>query len=233
MGDQSRALLPPADPPPRAAGTHLGARHRFRRQLVRHRVAGRAAHHLADRLLGRELHPRRPHRNHRPPVAAYGATAQPAVPLGARARCAGARAGRRRVRCRLHRSAGAAGRAAHRQRAGSPMAVHQPRPGAGPLPATHSRHAARTAGTIVHRRATGLSFPVAGAPRAAQRLLERVRPPREAPSVVHSGWNHGPMLTRAVGGVLDADARLGLAAARRRLPFAGLSVWAVCRREHE
>ncbi|MFZ2443265.1 MAG: hypothetical protein WAW51_12945, partial [Ilumatobacteraceae bacterium] len=70
-------------------------------------------------------------------------------------------------------------------------------------------------------------------PRAAQRLLERVRPPREAPSVVHSGWNHGPMLTRAVGGVLDADARLGLAAARRRLPFAGLSVWAVCRREHE
>ena len=70
-------------------------------------------------------------------------------------------------------------------------------------------------------------------PRAAQRLLERVRPPREAPSVVHSGWNHGPMLTRAVGGVLDADARLGLAAARRRLQFAGLSVWAVCRREHE
>lgn len=68
-------------------------------------------------------------------------------------------------------------------------------------------------------------------PRAAQRLVEKVRPPREAPTEVQSGWAHGPALTRMVNGVLDADARLGMAAARHRLPFPGLSVWAVCRSE--
>lgn len=68
-------------------------------------------------------------------------------------------------------------------------------------------------------------------PRAAQRLVEKVRPPKEAPTEVQSSWAHGPALTRIVNGVLDADARLGMAAARRRLPFPGLSVWAVCRSE--
>lgn len=66
-------------------------------------------------------------------------------------------------------------------------------------------------------------------PRAAQRLIERVRPPREAPQEVQSGWDHGAVLTRAISGVLDADAWLGLAAARRHVPLPGLSVWAVCR----
>lgn len=66
-------------------------------------------------------------------------------------------------------------------------------------------------------------------PRAAQRLVELLRPPRQAPAQVQSGWRHGATVTRAVAGVLDADARLGLAAARRRVPLPGLSVWAVCR----
>ena len=66
-------------------------------------------------------------------------------------------------------------------------------------------------------------------PRAAQRLIERVRPPRRAPQEVHSGWEHGAVLTSVISGVLDADAWLGLAAARRRVPLPGLSVWAVCR----
>lgn len=66
-------------------------------------------------------------------------------------------------------------------------------------------------------------------PRAAQRLAERLRPPRQAPEEVQSSWEHGTTLTRAISGVLDADAWLGMAAARRHVPLPGLSVWAVCR----
>lgn len=68
-------------------------------------------------------------------------------------------------------------------------------------------------------------------PRAAQRLVEKVRPPQSAPTEVHSGWSHGRGLTRLINGVLDTDARLGMTAARHRVPFPGLSVWAVCRNE--
>ena len=64
--------------------------------------------------------------------------------------------------------------------------------------------------------------------RGAQRLHEMMRPPA-ASAEIDSGWSHGPILTRAATTVLDADARLGLAASRRRIPLPGLSVWAVCR----
>ena len=68
------------------------------------------------------------------------------------------------------------------------------------------------------------------APRAASVALERLRPGRDA-AVRHGvgGWEGGPLLTRALSGVLRADARLtrhlgGAVAAARRVP--GLSHWA-------
>lgn len=66
-------------------------------------------------------------------------------------------------------------------------------------------------------------------PRAAQRLVQQLRPRATGVEEINSGWIHGRLVTAAVTGVLDADARLGMAAARRRIPFPGLSLWAVCR----
>ena len=66
------------------------------------------------------------------------------------------------------------------------------------------------------------------APRAVQRLVERVRPPSGPTTSIDSAWTRGRVLTSAITGVLDADARIGLAAARRRVPLPGLSLWAVC-----
>lgn len=65
-------------------------------------------------------------------------------------------------------------------------------------------------------------------PRAAAALIERVRPPQGEPSV-DSEWRHGPLLSRTITSVLDADARLGRLLADRRYRLPGLSVWAVCR----
>ena len=66
------------------------------------------------------------------------------------------------------------------------------------------------------------------APRAAQRLVEQLRPP-SGTAEINSTWSRGRLLTTAITGVLDTDARLGMAAARHGIPFPGLSVWAVCR----
>lgn len=78
---------------------------------------------------------------------------------------------------------------------------------------------------VVHE---GSLFTSLLAPRAASALIERVRPPRGAPSV-DSAWEHGAIVSRSLTAVLDADAALGrLLADRRRRP-PGLSVWAVCR----
>lgn len=65
-------------------------------------------------------------------------------------------------------------------------------------------------------------------PRAASALVERVRPPQGEPSV-DSEWRHGPLLSRTITSVLDADAWLGRALADRAHRLPGLSVWAVCR----
>lgn len=69
-------------------------------------------------------------------------------------------------------------------------------------------------------------------PRAVQRLVEHIRPPSGPTNEISSAWTHGRTLTSAITGVLDADARIGLAAARRRVPLPGLSLWAVCRLAH-
>jgi len=66
-------------------------------------------------------------------------------------------------------------------------------------------------------------------PRAAQRLIEMVRPPEEPVEHVQSAWRHGPMVTKVVTAVLEADARVGLATAGKPWRPPGLSVWAVCR----
>lgn len=65
-------------------------------------------------------------------------------------------------------------------------------------------------------------------PRAVQRLVQQVRPPSGPVDEINSAWNHGRTFSAVISGVLDVDARIGLAAARRRIPFPGLSLWAVC-----
>ncbi|MEO7397360.1 MAG: methyltransferase domain-containing protein [Ilumatobacteraceae bacterium] len=65
--------------------------------------------------------------------------------------------------------------------------------------------------------------------RAAQSVIEKVRaaPLDEQRGV--GGWSHGSLLTNALVGVLETDARLGRALARRGRNLPGLSYWAVCR----
>lgn len=79
--------------------------------------------------------------------------------------------------------------------------------------------------------------------RAAQAGLEKVREavanraenrgvPKgkgESNTIGVGGWQGGRLLTRSLTAVLDADARLGRAAAARGHPLSGLSFWAVCR----
>ncbi|MCS6797373.1 MAG: class I SAM-dependent methyltransferase [Myxococcota bacterium] len=62
--------------------------------------------------------------------------------------------------------------------------------------------------------------------RAALAALERVGVRRAS---LHSRWEAGALTTALVRGVLRLDARMGEAAARLRLPWTGLSRWAVCR----
>jgi hypothetical protein len=66
--------------------------------------------------------------------------------------------------------------------------------------------------------------------RGVQVLRERYRPPSTTPTGI-GAWRGGPRLTRALTGVLDADARISLAWGTRHLPpLPGLSTWALCRR---
>lgn len=62
--------------------------------------------------------------------------------------------------------------------------------------------------------------------RAAQVLLERAGRHTEQRGV--GAWRRGPLVTRVVQGVLDADAALGYRSAGRRLAPPGLSYWAAC-----
>lgn len=75
--------------------------------------------------------------------------------------------------------------------------------------------------------ASGPLFTSLLAPRLAQVGLERLGRRSETRGV--GAWHHGRALTGAVTTGLRADVRLGRAAARRRIPLPGLSVWAVCR----
>ena len=76
------------------------------------------------------------------------------------------------------------------------------------------------------------------APRALSKLLERARGvrsarPAELATRISTGvntWRHSRLVTRAVEGALELDARLCEVAARASLPSVGLSVWALCER---
>lgn len=67
-------------------------------------------------------------------------------------------------------------------------------------------------------------------PRAAGVALERFRRRRGwKPDPAGAGaWRGGRTVTRAITGVLAADARVGAALAARRVRLPGLSYWAVC-----
>jgi hypothetical protein len=76
-------------------------------------------------------------------------------------------------------------------------------------------------------------------PRAIGKLIERVRGIASRPSsgalatqisTGVSAWQHGRVVTSAVRGALEIDARLCALAARWSAPNAGLSVWALCER---
>ncbi len=96
----------------------------------------------------------------------------------------------------------------------------------------HRRYRPRDAASLL--RAAGLTLRLHGglfhsllAPRASQRLVDRVREPRGArPNL--SGWRHGAAVTRVVEAALGAEARASLALARGGLDLPGLSWWALC-----
>ena len=70
------------------------------------------------------------------------------------------------------------------------------------------------------------------APRAVEKALERLRPPAaggaDGPVGVGS-WNGGPVLTRTMTVVLNADAAASRWMSKRGHVLPGLSYWAVCR----
>jgi hypothetical protein len=76
------------------------------------------------------------------------------------------------------------------------------------------------------------------APRALAKLRERARGIRSAPTSelaerVTTGvstWQRGRVVTRAIEGALELDARLCELAARVSAPSVGLSAWALCER---
>jgi hypothetical protein len=93
----------------------------------------------------------------------------------------------------------------------------------------HDSHSLRTLlEPSFHIVREGSLFTSLLAPRALSAVVERVRPPRGAPSV-DSVWTHGPVVSRAITGALGADAAIGRAFSNRRFRPPGLSVWAVCR----
>ena len=75
----------------------------------------------------------------------------------------------------------------------------------------------------------GLFTSLLGA-RAATKLAERVRPPREWKGI--GAWSGGPTTTKATIAALSADAATSRFLARRQLRAPGLSCWALCRRRH-
>ncbi len=85
-------------------------------------------------------------------------------------------------------------------------------------------------------RTLGSLFGSLLAPRAVAKLVERVRGIRSRPASspadsVATGltrWQHGRLVTRALEGALEIDARLCELAARIAAPSVGLSTWALC-----
>lgn len=80
--------------------------------------------------------------------------------------------------------------------------------------------------TIVQR---GGLFHALLLPRAAEKARELIAPAKngEAPSLE---WSGGPLLTRAVSLMLEADNRVSLLASKAGLELPGLSWWALCKR---
>jgi SAM-dependent methyltransferase len=69
--------------------------------------------------------------------------------------------------------------------------------------------------------------------RVLEKLLETLRPRAESDTVLHGdvgAWRGGPLLTRALTGVLGADGRVSAMFGRAGLSLPGLSTWAVCRK---
>ena len=75
----------------------------------------------------------------------------------------------------------------------------------------------------------GSLFATLLAPRATQKLREKVFSLRAPEVHVDSAWTHGPAITGVVTAALNADARSALALRRLRVRLPGLSEWAVCR----
>ncbi len=67
--------------------------------------------------------------------------------------------------------------------------------------------------------------------RAAAVALGRMRGATDGAGVNPIAWSRGPAVTRALTGVLAAEARVSLALARLRVNLPGLSYWALCRHD--
>lgn len=65
-------------------------------------------------------------------------------------------------------------------------------------------------------------------PRAAQRLVQRLRPVLDAPAATSLAWSGGAALSAALGAALHLDNRVSRLAAARAIPLPGLSWWALC-----
>jgi SAM-dependent methyltransferase len=108
----------------------------------------------------------------------------------------------------------------------------------------HRRYSARELREVVEQaglqqRQAGSLFGSLLLPRAVSKLLERARGIESRPSATGpadqistgvSVWQHGRVVTNAIRGALEIDAKICELAARVQAPSAGLSVWALCER---
>lgn len=106
----------------------------------------------------------------------------------------------------------------------------------------HRRYSSRELLGVVEEvqlrpRQSGSLFGSLLVPRAVAKAVELARgvvsrpidgqlPERVSTGV--SAWSHGAVVTRALCGVLELDARMSRLAARYSVPTTGLSVWALC-----
>jgi hypothetical protein len=108
----------------------------------------------------------------------------------------------------------------------------------------HRRYSAQTLRELLqsaglHVRTAGSLFGSLIVPRVLGKVLERARGIDSRPgngalaaqiSTGVTAWPYGPVITTAIRGALELDARVCELAARWSAPSAGLSVWALCER---
>lgn len=108
----------------------------------------------------------------------------------------------------------------------------------------HRRYSADTLRDVLESaglrvRTAGSLFSSLIVPRVLGKVLERARGIDSRPghgalaeqiSTGVSAWPYGPVITTAIRGALELDARVCELAARWSAPSAGLSVWALCER---